>query len=1197
MKKKIDPFSLIPMQFQYLSELKLELKKFANFMIPENVRTPANEAVKLLSDENICLPIENSRNPIITAFSVILESKKTNKTCSPLICSMCNCLRSEVMIGDALSTVVRKLETFSEVDNETTLKIIQCCTSIVANHFLEMHIFQSILSLIMSYSISYDDLVATSAKAASDQIISSFLDFAISKSDTLTDVNKRDIDLCFSMSCDNSISFENHINKVAYLVIRDIIRVACGQSPLWLRVQSFSSNIAFTMIQNIINSHKSFLTASQHFERLISDSIKSAYSQNAPLSFCVTSIENFMDTMPDACSFMFNNFLNDLKPNSKKLATALIFFRIFIMQNISIVVNFCLKCDQNAHLLSSMITSLRVLCEDIDENQTISLSMKNYSPDWKPQGKSFLVSAPIEITIYFVRACYKAANPALKILVSRTWDDVLLVIQIATSVVQSRCSYILLQGIHSLVLLTNELILDDARGSAIAAFCTTLVTPKGSEAEEFKKTAFETVTTAIETTPTAFKGHWTKIMTALSEFLWKPHDLTFTKTIPLDQIIEILLALFSINDGETKTREWSMFLIVDILITNMHRFDQIWPSVEGYFCLLIDNDESQAPALAAFFKLLNDGFTKESETSLCDTIKMLFSGKKFNPETRGQILEQILLLLSQSTDVLKGGWPYLLEALLPINFRDETDILNSAFRCVQIICSDLMFSLPQEIQYQIIGLVIEFTSQTTDINVSLSAFGLVWNLASICKTPEMWKLLFQKISPLIGDPRSDVSLCAVNTFFSLIVSNASNLTPDLFKFLAGELFMPIVDYLLEEKEESELTQQLAFHELAHCGRSLWNNFECVEGFKDELWKKMIMEHEKFMMRCRKRDILVSAFQFYEELFSCPQLSDDIIKLIFDSLDNIADFFINSESANSPLYGNFGRTIRNSILEQKDRMNVEYLQRWINLTEKLIFDLNCDKFLPPTAHKSLDALLLLFPLPDNMAIMIYESFVKIASKSASNKRLVEIAINHLCDICENQVPDELLSTLFVMSTSLFKLQEARTLLLDFVSKDIPINDSMVEHVCNSLMDLAQSNNELMEKTAHSVLKLFQRINQQLKLEFLECFSNCFSALQELWERFLNPNSNEYDPNSANLLTLQLIDKVGNILPTTENDEETMKILSFIQTTPTSGSIFGKNDQNYAHLFALLPRIADLVMHPNTEVRQSIRNILIFISEQK
>lgn len=1187
------------MQFQYLSELKTEMKKFSTFMNPESVRNPANDAVRHLSDENICLPIDDPRDSIVIAFILILDNKKTNKTVAPLIGTICNCLKAEVITGNAMSTIIRKLEIFNEIDEDTALKIIQFSTLIVGHHFLEMHIFQSILSLILSYCASYNSLVSTSAIAAADQIIGSFLEFARDKNDTLTAVNKRDIDLCFSMSCDKSISFDNHIFKVTYLVIRDLVRLAIGQSALWVRVKSLPNKVAYGIIENIINQHLSILIASEHFERLVSDAIKASYSQNAPLSFCVTSMENFMGLMPDACASMFKCFLDDLKRRSSQLINGLLFYRVFLMDDASYVVDFCLKCDRNANLLTTLISSLRELFEEeIDNHQIdhISLSLKKVSPEYVPNNtKLFCISAPIEITVFIIRSCYKAASSALKVLVSHTWADVLLVIQLAASVVTGSCCYSLMQGLHSLILLTNELMLDDARGSAVAAFCTILVSPKGPEADEVKKVAFETVISAIETGPTSFKGHWTKILTALSEFLWVPTNYDFTINMPTDQLIEFLLALFSINDGAVKTREWSMLFIVNGLIVNIKRFEQVWPSIEGSFCLLLENEETQEPSLNAFFKLLREGFTKESEQSLCETLKVLFSGKKFVEETRSQILEEIHFLLSQYSEIISKGWIALLDALSPNNFIEEEEIMNSAFRCVQIICNDILFSLTENTQSQIISLIVEFASQTTDINISLSAFGLLWNAASCAKTLEMWKLIFQKTAPLISDPRTDVSTCAINTFCSLIISNSKALSKDIYQYLANDLFVQIIDSLIHQTEPNEATIQLAFHELAHCGRNLWDNFKEVEIFPDQLWRKMISEHEVFIMKCKKRDIIVASFLFYEELFENHNLSNDIFILLFDSLDRLTDFFIENYSANSPLFGSFGRLLRVAIPATKEILTVEMLKRWIKISEHLIFDLDCDGFLPPTAHKSLDSFVLLFPLPDEMIILIYESFIKIASKPNASQRLIQIVVEHLCDICETKVEDRLLSTLFMMSTSLFKEKEARRLLLDFVSKDILIDDSMVEDVSRSLMALGESDSELNLKTAQSVLKMFLKLQDQSKLKFVECYGNCYLALEELWTNFLDPSSKKYDEGTAKLLTLTVVEKVGTILMTSD-DDLTIRILNFFEYAKTNGELFEKN-QHFAHLFILLPKLADLVMHPNTSIRQLIRNILIIIAEQK
>jgi hypothetical protein len=92
------------------------------------------------------------------------------------------------------------------------------------------------------------------------------------------------------------------------------------------------------------------------------------------------------------------------------------------------------------------------------------------------------------------------------------------------------------------------------------------------------------------------------------------------------------------------------------------------------------------------------------------------------------------------------------------------------------------------------------------------------------------------------------------------------------------------------------------------------------------------------------------------------------------------------------------------------------------------------------------------------------------------RLTDIALEHLTDIC-HKVGDDLLPTSFVLSKQLFKLKGARKLLLEFVQKDIPIQDEIVQDAGTSLLALGQSDVELREDTATSVLKLYPQFQQR------------------------------------------------------------------------------------------------------------------------
>lgn len=1343
------------METRYIAELKLEYKKYSRFMVPEVVRTPSSEALTSLSNPSFSFPIESSQHPIILAFLQILENKKTNKTSSSLTSVICECLRTEYIVGDSLSSIVRKFETLTEIEDETALKIINMYATIIGKHFLDMDIFMSILSLIANLCSSQSVLVSTSSIAALNQIVSSFLTFTEENGENLTPLNQRDIDLCYSMGGDESIQFSRRIDKIIFLIFRDFVQISIGKPSQWLRISNLKSDVSYSVLTNVITEHFDLLKTRKIFLKQISVAMTYAYSRNAPLSFCITSVEYIMNLLPNGCATIFSSYVRDLRIDSPRLQNALIFFRIFLFKNLSIVVNFCLKCDQNANLLSAMIYGFRTLIDDIDDSilNKIDLSLSPRSPDWLPplrkhshnivnnssneknsnnnsnnnnsnNGSNFTkssstsnifanngvirssnssgnltlnsmektsiiaenaesspsiivpnselststsnsqtinvsslnlteknptstnssavnissrrslsdiqndsdqnsglilmsqgiysgkfnVSAPIEVSIFFVVSCYKAANVALKILVSHTWNDLLSIFEVAACVVSAKSCYHLMQGLHSLVVLTNELMLDDARSSSIDTFCRILTEAKGPEADEIKKNAYITVSSAIETTPSVFKDNWNKLIVVLSRYFWKPQNFSFTQNLPLKQVIEIFLSLFTITDASQAVCEWYNSLLADMILANITKFKEIWTEIEEPFMLEIINSNTQIESLNAFYKIINEGFTKESEKQLCVTINKLLSGKYFDPETRGKILTRIHSLLSQSGRIVDEGWPELLTSLSPKNFEDDIDCLHTSFNCLQLICSDILFSLKTSVQMQIINLTIDFVEQKTDINVSLSAFGLLWNLTSVAKTPEMWKLIFKLSYPLIGDERNDVSLCAVNTFFSLLISNSATLDQDVIKYFASELSESILDILIQDRPSNESTQQSAYHELAHCARNLWNQISKVVDNQEKTWARMINDHEKLILRCKKQEIVIACLLFYEEIFQCEQFPDELFILTFDSLDRIIQCFIENNDPNSPIYGSLGKMIRVSLPAMKKRMNMVFLKRWLQIIEKLIFDLDGGPCIPPTAHKSLDALELLFPLDNELTFVLYQSLVKIASfhflknpENHTKDRLAEVSVDHLCNICKNKVPKEILSTLFIMSKSLFQMPEARKLVLYFVTNDIMISDDMVESVSYSLMDLGKSNDELSEKTAKIVLESFLKTTDKTKLEFIKCYSNCYKALFNLWKTYLDPKSPKFDENTAKLCTVEMIKTLSQFLVQGKSDNQTIiDILKFVSETPTLGSCFKSSTQNntdFAHIYEFLPMVADLVFNDDQQIKELVRNVILLVYQKQ
>lgn len=734
--------------------------------------------------------------------------------------------------------------------------------------------------------------------------------------------------------------------------------------------------------------------------------------------------------------------------------------------------------------------------------------------------------------------------------------------------------------------------IDDARGGVICQLCTSMI----SGAEESKQAFFETVTSAIDTCPEAFNGHWGKVMTAVMEFEWVPDEATFSQRISIENVIELCLSILSINAID---REWPLAFLVKILCANNHRFEPIWSAVEGYFLLLIDDPESMQTALEALLEMLATNFTRETEEHLLVTFNRLFTGrKKLPPEARAELLEEIRTILAEQGTVIKKGWPPLIEALSPCNFQDEADILNLSFRCVQIICNDLLFLVDFDTKLMCTRLFFEFASQTTDINVSLSSFELMWSVVSMAKTTEMWEPILSGLVPLIGDKRNDVSLCAVRTFFSLIMSNAAIFPEAVVEYIARSCFFPIMEFFRGSGPDSAGCVQLAFHELAHCARTMYESFENVNGFHEEFWPKLIEMHEEFYRTIEKREIAVAAFQFYEECLMTTELSDETKDGLFDSLERVISFTIGRENANSQVWGAAGRVIRSALPACKESLNEHWMQRWVRVMEMCIFDLDCGSFLPPTAHKSFDACIFLFPLPVELTVIIYRHFVRCATE-AKVPRMVEVAIEQMCTICERKVEKDVLPQLFVLSKDLFSLKQARRLLLQFVERDIEIGDEMLESVFSSLMKLGASSPELLEKTGNSIAKLFDRLSRESQRAFLDGYGGCPAAMEVLWTRFLSRESEDFNEELAHEYLLEVVGALGKCICGDGTEESSViRILKFVASERVDEGVLGLGTpRDCAHLAVLAPTLAELVMSDSKEVRAEIKKILLRFSAQQ
>ncbi|KAI9735199.1 MAG: hypothetical protein M1834_001789 [Cirrosporium novae-zelandiae] len=155
-------------------------------------------------------------------------------------------------------------------------------------------------------------------------------------------------------------------------------------------------------------------------------------------------------------------------------------------------------------------------------------------------------------------------------------------------------------------------------------------------------------------------------------------------------------------------------------------------------------------------------------------------------------LEALYFILEQSGDSLVAGWELVFELISRVFVSDdETNsmasnndlkltqdidtvtrspkLVRSAFRSLQLICSDFLPSIPLPCFLSVVKLLFQFGSQKDDFNLSLTTTTFFWSVADFLKG----RCAASVLSDAVIEASSEVDLSSLATNTDLEVANAA----------------------------------------------------------------------------------------------------------------------------------------------------------------------------------------------------------------------------------------------------------------------------------------------------------------------------------------------------------------------------------------------------------------------------------------
>lgn len=200
-----------------------------------------------------------------------------------------------------------------------------------------------------------------------------------------------------------------------------------------------------------------------------------------------------------------------------------------------------------------------------------------------------------------------------------------------------------------------------------------------------------------------------------------------------------------------------------------------------------------------------------------------------HPDIRQKQLDVVLQVIqSASSDANIGGWPQIIDIIGTVDEWQTDNLIRIAFQCLQGIVSDYMAQIENECIVLIIAAIVKFATQMPDLNVSLTAIGLLWNVADhlyqnkksivnetlnfsyeaaapnlafiydfvkqsdLNTYDSIWMALFSKLSDICIDPRPPIRKSACQTLFSTITTHGDILETRTWQAVLWQILFPLL---------------------------------------------------------------------------------------------------------------------------------------------------------------------------------------------------------------------------------------------------------------------------------------------------------------------------------------------------------------------------------------------------------------------
>lgn len=200
-------------------------------------------------------------------------------------------------------------------------------------------------------------------------------------------------------------------------------------------------------------------------------------------------------------------------------------------------------------------------------------------------------------------------------------------------------------------------------------------------------------------------------------------------------------------------------------------------------------------------------------------------------------------------------WPSLLGIIGAVNDHHSEALIRVAFQCLQLLVTDFFPVMPWQCLPLCVNTAATFGLQTQELNISLTAVGLMWNISdflnqnqdklmktvvddgsvlpdfpgtvNVPQLDKLWMCLYARLGDLCVDLRPAVRKSAGQTLFSTISAHGNLLNPPTWQAVLWQVLFPLLDKVRNlsspaSSEKVDTSGNILIHHSRNTAQKQWD---------------------------------------------------------------------------------------------------------------------------------------------------------------------------------------------------------------------------------------------------------------------------------------------------------------------------------------------------------------------------------------